>query len=101
MKTILYNLLAAGIALVAFSSCQKDEDKLVLQPGGTLALTPSTTTPALSSTNATGSAVVFNWTPAQYGFSAPVVYSLQFGKAGTNFSASITFAASNNTNPAL
>lgn len=97
MKTILYNLLAMGVALVTFSACQKEGDKLILQPTGTLALTPSTTSPVLSSTNATGNAVVFNWTPAQYGFDAPVVYSLQFGKAGNNFRDSINVSASSVT----
>lgn len=97
MKSLIYNLLAAGIALISFSSCQKDEAKLILQPNSTLTLTPSTTTPTLSSDKATSEAVTFNWTPAQYGFSAPVIYSLQFGKKGNNFSDSINVAVDNKT----
>lgn len=96
MRAYVINLLMAGLALFALSSCQKDEERLILQPTGAITLTPSTTTPALSNATSASTAVTFNWTAAQYGFSAPVNYALQFGKTA-NFSDSINVSAGNAT----
>ncbi|GAB2566230.1 SusE domain-containing protein [Spirosoma areae] len=97
MKSLVYNLLAAGMALVAFSSCEKEEDRLVLQPGNALTITPSTTTVALKNEDAAKEALALTWSAAQYGFGAATNYTVQFGKKGNSFKDSIDVSALNAT----
>lgn len=87
----------AGVALLTLNSCEKEEDRVVLQPGSTLSLTPSATTVSLSNQNASKEAVAFNWTPAQYGFPAATSYSVQFSKKGSNFQDAVDVSAGNAT----
>jgi hypothetical protein len=79
------------IAAVAFlSSCKKDETKVILTPGGDIALTSTATTVVLQQANGASNAVGFTWAPASFGYDAAVTYTLQFSKAGTNFASPAT-----------
>ncbi|GAB3290991.1 SusE domain-containing protein [Hymenobacter tenuis] len=94
----------AGLGLVAtlfLASCEKDEDRVVLQTGTPVALTSSATTAVLMQDKASATAVTYTWTPASFGYQAAVKYILQFDKKGGNFTAPIEIEAGNATTRAL
>lgn len=97
MKTILKSTLIAFTAGMLLWSCKKDESKVMLNLGTKPALTATATTLTLLQANASNTAVTFNWTAADYGYSAPASYTLQLAVAGTNFApASTTEIAAQN-----
>ncbi|WP_048920639.1 SusE domain-containing protein [Rufibacter radiotolerans] len=87
MKTTLikhFSLL--GLVLFLFSSCEKDEDRIVANTNGTgAAFTSSSNNLMLSKANQDKEAVKFTWTEANFGFDAALTNTIQFAKAGTNF----------------
>ncbi|GAB3225579.1 hypothetical protein GCM10027346_06950 [Hymenobacter seoulensis] len=94
----------AGLGLVAtlfLASCEKDEDRVVLQTGTPVSLTSSATTAVLTQDKASATAVTYTWTPASFGYQAAVKYVLQFDKKGGNFSAPIEIEAGSATTRAL
>ncbi len=97
MKTWFKTLLFAASTALALSGCEKDEERLVVQPGGPLTLTASAPTVALNSTDAAKDAVTFSWSPASYGYSAAITYTLQVDKKGGDFKAPSEFAVGNAT----
>jgi hypothetical protein len=89
-----------GVAAIAFSSCEKDEVRTVLNVGSAPTLTATPTTVVLTQANANNDAVKFTYTNATFGFDAAVTYVLQISKGGTNFaSASTTEVGLSNTSP--
>jgi hypothetical protein len=101
MKSLFYKLIIAGVALTTLGACEKEGEQLVLQPGGTVALTSSATSLSLTSADAAKEAVTFSWTPAAYGFNAPAAYTLQFDKAGNAFKTPVDVQAGNNLKQAF
>ncbi len=98
MKTWFQSLLIAGIALATLAACEKDEDRLTLATSATPpTLTSSATSVSLTSATATNEALRLNWTPAQYGFSAPVQYTVQLDKKGGTFETPVTISAGSST----
>jgi hypothetical protein len=96
MKIFLKTILAFGaLAMLVLASCKKDETKLVASMGSAGALTASTTTPALSLSTASNTAVTFTWpaTPVT-GYNAPITYTIQLAVKGTNFASVQEIAAS-------
>lgn len=94
----------AGLGLMAtlfLASCEKDEDRVVMQPGSALTLKASTNTAVLTQDKATTNAVTYTWNPVDFGFQAAVQYTLQFDKKGGNFSAPIEFEAGTATSRTL
>lgn len=86
MKIIVNKLmLVAGIALLMLWSCEKDENRAVLNEGAAPTLTASKTAVVLSQINAKDTAVVFTWNDVDYGFQDAIGYTIQMAKAGTNF----------------
>lgn len=85
MKNRLTAVVGLCSLLFAFTGCKKDEVQAVLTPGATPQITTSATTATLVKANATATAVTYTWTPADFGYSAAVSYTLQFAKQGTNF----------------
>ncbi|MBT2558168.1 SusE domain-containing protein [Hymenobacter sp. ISL-91] len=80
----------AGLAFAAtvlLTSCEKEGDKITLNQTSSPELKASTTAPALLKDDAAKPAVVYTWTPAEYGFAAGPVYSLEFDLKGNNFKA--------------
>jgi hypothetical protein len=95
MKTFTkYALAVAGLAVLAFASCKKDEQQVVATTGtpGTLAV--SATTFTVSSATAANNATTFSWSNADFGYSAATTYSLEFDRKGNNFSAPVSVALS-------
>lgn len=82
-KISILILLLAGI----WYGCKKVEERTILETGVASVLTATPTTLVLTSANAADTVIAFNWTPAQYGFSAAVRYSVQIAKSGTSFAA--------------
>ena len=84
--------VALALLTVGLASCKKDEVRVSATPGAAPTLATSTTAPVvLLSGNATQTATVYTWTPVTLTLSdgskavAPVAYTLEFAKAGTNF----------------
>jgi len=74
--------------VLLFSSCKKDETKIVADNGTAPALTTTAAagTLVLTEENAEANIVAFNWTTSTFGFDGNVVsYTLQLGVAGKNF----------------
>ena len=100
MRTWINKIMMIGVATVAFSSCEKDEVRTVLNVGTTPTLTATPTTLVLLQANANNEAVKFTYTTATFGFDAAVTYVLQISKGGTSFaSASTTEVGLSNTPP--
>ena len=84
--------VALALLTVGLASCKKDEVRVSATPGAAPTLATSTTAPVvLLSGNATQTATVYTWTPVTLTLSdgskavAPVAYTLEFAKTGTNF----------------
>ncbi|MVN21399.1 SusE domain-containing protein [Mucilaginibacter arboris] len=95
MKKILISFLAlSSVLLMLFSSCKKDETKIVAAIGTAGTLTASTTTPALSLATSSNTAVTFSFaaTPVT-GYQAGITYTLQMDKAGNNFASAREISA--------
>ena len=87
------NLKIASLLLVAsvvLWSCEKEETRAVLNPGGATALTSTQTTLVLTQPNAASNAVTFSWGAASFGYDAAITYTIQLAKAGTNFASPAT-----------
>ena len=97
MKLWFKQLFVVGIAALSLSACRKNDEQLVLQPASTVTLTSSASSVSLTSANAAQNAVTFNWTPAQYGYSAATLYTVQLDKAGNSFKAPVEISAGNST----
>ncbi|GAA4497106.1 hypothetical protein GCM10023172_11490 [Hymenobacter ginsengisoli] len=81
------------LALLGFSSCQKDETKVTLTPKAAPALSVATTTPdlVLSTANANSTGDTFTFTAADFGYQSATSYSLQIDKKGGDFSSPQSF----------
>jgi hypothetical protein len=92
-KLTTYMLALAALAVLAFSSCKKDETKVVATPGTTTALTASVTTlPALTSATAANDATTLTWNTSDFGYTASTTYALEFDRKGNNFAAPVSAA---------
>lgn len=102
MNHLLTRLAGLGLAAtVLLTSCEKDEDQVVIQPSGTVALTSSASSVVLSQANADKPAVTYSWNAASFGYSAATSYTLQFDKKGGNFSAPMELVVGNATTRTL
>ena len=84
--------VALACLTLGLASCKKDEVRVTATPGAAPTLATTTTAPVvLVSGDATKTAAVYTWTPFNLSLSdgsnavAPVNYTLEFAKAGTNF----------------
>ncbi|GAB2951973.1 hypothetical protein GCM10027048_16240 [Hymenobacter coalescens] len=95
MKKWFLNAAVICALALGFTACEKDEDRVVLNPGATPVLTASTTSPGtLTRANAGDPGLALTWTPATFGYQAAVSYTLEIAKAGTNFANAKTFPLS-------
>ncbi len=97
MKFWLNSLLLMALGLAGLSACEKPDDRVVLQPSGTITLNSNVTSLSLSADQSTQNAVTFTWTPAQYGYQAATLYTIQLDKAGNNFAAPVEISAGSST----
>jgi hypothetical protein len=91
MKNWLNKILVIAITPVALLSCKKDETRAILSVGAVASLSANPTSLVLDSSaaNRNNTAIVFNWTAADFGYQAAVNYTLQLAKAGTNFTTNL------------
>ena len=102
MRTWLNKIMLIGIAAIAFSSCEKDEVRTVLNTGTTPTLSATPTTVVLLQSNANSDAIKFTYTTnASFGFDAAVTYVLQISKGGTSFASATTTEVGLSTTPPL
>jgi starch-binding outer membrane protein SusE/F len=73
------------ISALSFVSCEKDENKIVMNDGTPSVLSANATDLVLTSDKAEETVQVFSWTPTDYGFDAAISYTLQIAKGGDNF----------------
>ena len=87
MKKLIGNCAYLFAAMVLVTACKKDMPIVTLD-------TTKVTTPKLTATESeiallearqNNTAIIFNWTKANYNFNGSFIYTLQFAKAGTNF----------------
>ena len=94
MKTVLTKFLAiSSIGLLMLASCKKQGVEVVSNGGKPGALTANTTNLALnkSMVNDTSKVIVFNFTKANFGFSAAVTNTLQIDAQGDNWANPTSF----------
>ncbi|SKB26608.1 SusE outer membrane protein [Parapedobacter luteus] len=84
-RSYLSSLFFAAIGMLMITACDKDESRLVLQPGDGPALQASENTLVLEREHADEEAIRFSWTPADFGYAAAVTNTLQVARKGTNF----------------
>lgn len=101
MQRISFFSLFGFFALFLLWGCEKDEQQLVLQPGGTITLTPSSTTVTLSNSSSAANPLTLTWTPVNYGVNVPVTYTVQFDKIGNQFQAPAEISAGSSTSISL
>jgi starch-binding outer membrane protein SusE/F len=82
-KLNIYILLL--ISAVIFMSCEKDENKIVMNSGTASVLSANASNLVLTSEKANDTLQAFDWTPSDYGFNAVISYTLQLAKQGNNF----------------
>ncbi len=91
MKNIITFLFGAFFLVSAFSSCEKDENKVFFEGGTAPVLSATSTSPmVLQIANKDNFAIRFDWTNPDYRFttgisSQDVTYTLQFDTTGSNF----------------
>lgn len=89
MKKIFTLFLMMGsAAMLMLASCKKDEaGKVTLNSASSkgAVLASSTTTPALSKSTLSNTAITFSASSPNYGYSAAATNTLQFATKGTNF----------------
>lgn len=96
MKATYRSSVLLLMASVILWSCEKDENRAVLNPGAATQLTATPTTLVLDQANANNTAATFSWGKASFGYDAAINYVIQFCKGGTNFASTATTTEFNN-----
>ena len=96
MKATIKSSVLLLIASTVLWSCEKDETKAVLTPGGANQLTITPTTVVLTQANQANTGAAFTWGKASFGYDAAINYTIQFCKGGTNFASTATTTEFNN-----
>lgn len=77
MKTFFNTLLLAGVCLMVFVRCEKDEDKTILRIGESSTLFASTHSVVMTEDVADDNAIAFTWTAPDFGYAASIDYTLE------------------------
>lgn len=85
MKNWFYTFWALPVLALGLLACDKDEERVVLAADNGPSFALSATTLALKEADAAKTALTATLAAADYGFSAPATYKLQFDKKGNNF----------------
>ncbi|HET9055260.1 MAG TPA: SusE domain-containing protein [Chitinophagaceae bacterium] len=85
MKAWFNKLFFIALAPLVLWSCKKEETRVYLEKGAPQLLSVSGTSFVLDSTKASSEVVIFAWDAVRYGFPSGSSYSLQFDKAGGDF----------------
>jgi hypothetical protein len=93
MKKIFNTYLLFIASLLVFSSCQKEEDKAILNVAGAVpSVKLSASSVVLTKDNAAANALTISWEKPNYGFDAPASYTIQIDKKGGTFVAPIAIS---------
>ena len=97
MKKVLSNLLYMVAVAALVSACKKDLPVVTLDTSNPTApkLTATESKITLLEARQNNTAIIFNWTKANFNFNGAFKYTLQFAKAGTNFASPINEGAGN------
>ncbi|HBZ67005.1 MAG TPA: hypothetical protein DEO70_09215 [Bacteroidales bacterium] len=91
-KISIFSIILFGV--LALSSCNKDEEKVVINPNAGVLTAPTSGTSWVLTENDTV-AKQFTWTASEFGFQASVTYDVQIAKAGTSFADSRSLGGGN------
>jgi starch-binding outer membrane protein SusE/F len=94
-KNSYYFLL--GFIALALMSCEKEEVRAVFKDGTPPVLSNVSTPIVLVKENAGQKALTLEWSESDFGFKAPIQYSIELVKKGTAFTEAIKINASNLT----
>ncbi|WP_303311091.1 SusE domain-containing protein [Hymenobacter sp. BT730] len=97
MKNWLTQLVGVCAAVFLFSSCEKDEVRVMAQPGNAPTLTASANSVTLVQEDASKNAVTLSWKPGNYGFDAAQTYVIQFDKKDNKFAKPYEYKAGTST----
>jgi starch-binding outer membrane protein SusE/F len=86
MKNIFNKLLLCVFPALIWS-CEKKENRALLQVGTAQVLTVSANSFSISKPNASKEVMIAAWNAANYGYPSAPVYTIQFDKQGGNFAA--------------
>lgn len=86
MKKNRLLVLAGCLLTLVFFACKKNIDQTIMTSETAPALQLSPASIELSSATAADTVETISWSPAEYGFSAAVNYSVEIARGGTNFS---------------
>ncbi|WP_148041371.1 SusE domain-containing protein [Rufibacter immobilis] len=95
MKAIYNKLLMLCCLSLTLWSCDKDEDRIIMQEGVAPILSSTQSNLVLLEADKAKDAVTFNWPKAEFGYNAAVSYTLQFDKAGGDFTAPVKVEVEN------
>ena len=90
MKKIFSTSLIVMASLFVFTSCEKEEDKAILNTNAVPSIQLSANTVVLTKDNADKDAVTLSWPKPDYGFSAAASYTILIDKKGGNFVAPVS-----------
>lgn len=85
MKIGINKIFLLPLLSLAFFACEKEEERIILEPGTAPALSAYASTLVLEREEAEEQAINFSWTAAEFGFPAGVDYTLQLAPEGSNF----------------
>jgi hypothetical protein len=97
MKKIFSTSLIVMASLFVFTSCEKEEEKAILNTNAVPSIQLSANTVVLTKDNADKDAVTLSWPKPDYGFSAAASYTILIDKKGGTFVAPVSIT----TNTAL
>lgn len=97
MKKIFSTSLIVLASLFVFTSCEKEEEKAILNTNAVPSIQLSANTVVLTKDNADKDAVTLSWPKPDYGFSAAASYTILIDKKGGTFVAPVSII----TNTAL
>ncbi|MDI9857815.1 SusE domain-containing protein [Flectobacillus roseus] len=90
MKKIFSTSLIVMASLFVFTSCEKEEDKAILNTNAVPSIQLSANTVVLTKDNADKDAVTLSWPKPDYGFSAAASYTILIDKKGGTFVAPVS-----------
>src|SRR5215831_14217793 len=87
MKKLISNCAYLLAAVLMVTACKKDMPIVTLDPTKATApkLTATESNIALLEARQNNTAIIFNWSKANFNFNGSFIYTLQFAKGGTNF----------------
>ena len=90
MKSLLKSVLVAASALLTFTACEKEEEKLLLDFSAVPMVNVSAPMVVLTKDNLDKDALTVSWAKPNYGYDAAANYTVMIDKKGGDFSKAAT-----------